>query len=223
MIVSGIRFSYNPYFLLPCMAWWLTGGLLLYMNSDISLFLYVNGGHSLFGDLVMPFVTMMGQVEVIIPVLALLFAWKRFRTKAYFISALACNVIPFLVQQSMKSLFDRDRPLAFFLNDPGRVHILPDWPQLFHRSFPSGHSAGAFSFFCFLSLLLPPGYRKWGAILSCLAMLVGYSRVYLAAHFVGDVWFGSMAGTLTTLIVFYWLHKKGWTPGAEPRVTTNSN
>lgn len=163
-------------------------------------------------DAVMPWMTRMGQVEVIVPLLLLPFVFPRFRSSAYFYSALCCNFIPFLLQQGLKSLFNYDRPLAFFSDTNGQVHILSDWQHLYHRSFPSGHCAGAFSVFCFLALLLPERYKRAGLLLFIPALLVGYSRVYLAAHFVEDVYFGSMAGTVFTTLIFSAMKRLGWTP-----------
>jgi membrane-associated phospholipid phosphatase len=203
---------YNKYFLSACMVWWTVGLLPMFLFDKCDLFLVINSHFSDIGDKTMPFVTSIGQAEVIIPVLLLFFISKRFRTRNYFITALSCNIIPFLVQQGLKSLFDMDRPLAYFGTISGRVHLLPDWPQLYHRSFPSGHTAGAFSFCCFLSFLLPEKYKWAGVLLFLPALAVGYSRVYLGAHFVGDVYFGSMAGTLSTLLVFGILRKFKLTP-----------
>ena len=204
--------SYNRYFLFACIAWWVAGAIWLITTDKFCSFEAINGHYNAFFDFVMPLCTIMGQVQVIVPVLLLLFLNKRFRTRAYFLSALCCNVIPFLIQQGLKSLFDFERPLSFFGLGSEHVHLLPGWQELYHRSFPSGHTAGAFSFFCFLALLLPAKYKWLGLVLFVLAMLVGYSRVYLGAHFVEDVYFGSFAGTLSTLIVFSLLRKFGYEP-----------
>jgi membrane-associated phospholipid phosphatase len=82
-------------------------------------------------------------------------------------------------------------------------------------SFPSGHSAGAFSLFFMISLILS-GKRKFlGVFLFLLAMLTGYSRIYLGQHFPVDVYAGSIIGVGFTWLT-YWavnrseLAKKPW-------------
>jgi membrane-associated phospholipid phosphatase len=82
------------------------------------------------------------------------------------------------------------------------MHYRPEWPVLLERSFPSGHSEGAFSFLCFLSLLLPYRYNKLGILFFLLALTVCYSRIYLAAHFFEDVYAGSIIGTVATTLIF---------------------
>jgi membrane-associated phospholipid phosphatase len=45
-----------------------------------------------------------------------------------------------------------------------------------------------------------PDTKKFGALFFVLAMGVGYSRMYLAAHFFSDVYVGSVLGTGITTI-----------------------
>jgi len=62
-------------------------------------------------------------------------------------------------------------------------------------SFPSGHTATAFCFFLIGCLLID---KKWFLPVGfVLALLVGYSRIYLAEHFPGDVGGGMIAALLT--------------------------
>jgi membrane-associated phospholipid phosphatase len=38
--------------------------------------------------------------------------------------------------------------------------------------------------------------------------MVGYARIYLAQHFFADVYFGSILGTLISILVYVWLNSK---------------
>ena len=70
------------------------------------------------------------------------------------------------------------------------------------KSFPSGHSTSAFSVFLLLTIL--SSKKSWGYFLLLLAVATAYSRVYLAQHFVEDVYAGSLLGTILTLVVTSW-------------------
>lgn len=166
-----------------------------------SLFEPFNVHHTPVSDVVVHNMTHMGEGGFIVVILLLLFAFTTLRNWWFFITALLCNVLPSFVIQLVKRWYHAPRPLTYFHN-AGWIHIENNWERLYHDSFPSGHSAGAFSLFCFLSLLLPKSYRAWGLVFFALAMCVCYSRMYLAAHFFEDIYAGSVIGTLTTLAVF---------------------
>jgi membrane-associated phospholipid phosphatase len=59
-------------------------------------------------------------------------------------------------------------------------------------SFPSGHSAAAFAG----AWLLRRHYPRLAALWYAIAALVGFSRVYLGAHYPGDVLSGAVTGTV---------------------------
>ena len=209
-------FYINPYFLFPAIAFWIAGAFTIAIFDKTSLFLEINGHYSVLADRLMYYLTFLGQAEVIISVLAFLFVFRQFRNIRYFVSALLCNFLPFLVQQLLKSMFNFDRPMNVLQGSGRMVHYLSDWPLLYHRSFPSGHTAGAFSFFCFLSLIVPIKYRNAGLLFFLLALSVGYSRIYLAAHFFNDIYFGSIVGTVLTIVIFAILKKFSLTPNPGP-------
>lgn len=196
---------YNPFFIIPFLVWFFTGGALLsYYNKDV-LFSSINGRYNSYGDAAMYYITYMGEGFVIIPTLLLLpLVIKTLRTRAYFVAALIANIGTFLLAQGLKSYFNDPRPLTYFKGTI--VHIAENWDHHYHRSFPSGHTSAAFAFFCFLSLLLSNKYKAWGVLFFCLALLVGYSRIYLAAHFFLDVYVGSILGTVFSIFavsIFY--------------------
>ena len=169
--------------------------------SKQQFFAAVNTHYNPTLDVFMYYITFMGQSEIIIPTLALLMFLPLFRTRWYFLSALVANITPLLIQQWLKRLFHAPRPLRYFHRAPW-IHYLPQWgPELLQDSFPSGHSQGAFSFFCFLSLLLPQKYKWLALIFFVLALQVLYSRLYLAAHFFEDVYVGSIIGAVTTTLL----------------------
>ena len=87
-----------------------------------------------------------------------------------------------LINTLLKLAFNRDRPV---FDDP----LL----TLSSASFPSGHTAGATLFYGFLAAYMVWSTReKWRhaiVVTGCTLMvaLVGFSRIYLGAHYLSDV------------------------------------
>lgn len=169
--------------------------------TQSELFFSINNHYSDFANVFMYYFTWLGQAEVIAPALLLIALIPRFRSWRYLLTAILCNFIPFIIHHYIKSGLNHPRPRLVY-RDVAGVHFLPHWPELLHSSFPSGHSQGAFSFFCFLSLLLPAKYRGLGLLFFLMALTVCYSRIYLAAHFFADVYAGSIFGAVATTLVF---------------------
>lgn len=174
------------------------GGILVATQSKQALFAPFNTHHTAVSDVLVHMITHMGEGGFIIVTLLMWFAFATLRNWWYLVAAVVCNILPSLVIQSVKRMFHAPRPLRYF-HEASWIHIEHGWDRLYQDSFPSGHSAGAFSLFCFLSMLLPQKYRAWGLLFFALGMSVCYSRMYLAAHFFEDVYAGSVIGTLVTV------------------------
>lgn len=192
--------SYNPWFLVPFGIWLVVGAVLLLTTGDESIFRFINQNHTPFLDVLMYNSTMLGEGMVIAVVLLVLLGKSSLRNWWYFTAALLSAILPSVITQVIKRSMDAPRPLKFFGNVDW-IHLLPDWPRHMEHSFPSGHTCGAFAFFTFLAILLPARHRAWGVILFILAALVAYSRIYLAVHFMRDVYAGSILGTGFTILV----------------------
>jgi YegS/Rv2252/BmrU family lipid kinase len=86
----------------------------------------------------------------------------------------------------LKNLFRRPRPFVSFVQ--ARVRGL----RPLDSSFPSGHTAAAFAGALLFSAHLP----WWSPAFYALAAVVGFSRVYLGAHYLSDVVVGGVVGSL---------------------------
>lgn len=191
----------NPWFFIPFLIWVVGGGVALFVFDTRQLFGFFNGHHSTLSDTLMFYITFMGDGLFTALVLLLLLGLDRLRNWWYFLTAVLTNVVPAVFIQLVKSGVSAPRPLKFF-NNAEWIHILPEWPRLMERSFPSGHSTSAFCLFGLLSMLLPAKYRPLGLIFFICACLVMYSRMYLAAHFFLDVYVGSIIATVFTTVIF---------------------
>jgi len=65
-------------------------------------------------------------------------------------------------------------------------------------SFPSGHSATAFSVAMFVSMLYP----SWRFAAFFAALLIAFSRIVLSQHYISDVIAGSFLGLLSTVLLY---------------------
>lgn len=198
--------SYNPYFFIPFCIWLITGGIALIVADKETLFTFFNSHHTTWSDSLMFAITEMGEAWFITIVLLILLGFSRFRNWWYFTLAILANVLPALITQGVKNAVGAPRPLKYF-GEATWIHTLPQWPRLLEHSFPSGHTCGAFAFYSLMSMLLVQKYRWWGVAFFILALMVGYSRMYLAAHFFEDVYVGSIIGTIVSLLAVLILSK----------------
>ncbi|WP_028987724.1 phosphatase PAP2 family protein [Thermicanus aegyptius] len=110
------------------------------------------------------------------------------RTMGY--EALFSLVGSHLLAQGIKSLFSRQRPYMALENARFTLKPMKDY------SFPSGHTTAIFSVMVVLALYLP----LFSPFFLAIALLVGFSRVYLGFHYPSDVIVGATIGTLSAYL-----------------------
>ncbi|MDH5478038.1 MAG: phosphatase PAP2 family protein [Nitrospinota bacterium] len=172
------------------------------------LFLWLNSRlASPLMDGVMSFVTVTGDAVVVISFGLVAVAmwpkapWRRNRFKAagLFLAALAVGGA---AMHGIKQNLPKDRPLAHFAEmiNKGEARVRAPFSQLYHRTFPSGHTQTAFGAAIFFALLI----RTPAAVVALLAWasMVGLSRVYLGVHFPMDIAGGSVLGAGAAWMVY---------------------
>jgi undecaprenyl-diphosphatase len=70
-----------------------------------------------------------------------------------------------------------------------------------YNAFPSGHTAASTAFFAALALAC----WRLGAPLLVIPLLIGFSRIYVSAHYLSDVVCAALIGLLSAHIVAQWL------------------
>jgi membrane-associated phospholipid phosphatase len=157
-------------------------------------------------DLLMPYVTYFGDGLIYIPILVLTWAFRR----DYIVAIISGIVICLLFTHTFKWYVFPGELRPFSLE---RQHIA------FHRvagvtlhenySFPSGHTATAFTMALLLAGLMRN--RIWVVALPFVALMVGFSRIYLAQHFLTDVTGGMVIGMISSylsLLIYRRVHER---------------
>ena len=157
------------------------------MGMEIQILDWIQGIRNPVCDILMPFITALGNAGIIWIILAvLLLIYPRTRrlgtilAVALLLDVLLCNVI-------IKNLAARTRP--FDVNTT--IQLLIHKPRDY--SFPSGHTAASFSAFAALYYAGKNWLWKWALVL---AVLIAVSRLYLYVHYPTDVLGGAVLGML---------------------------
>lgn len=189
-------------FILFIAAW--TYLILSYDRAD--LYYSINDSHSVGFDAVMPWITRMGEAWLAVPVLIGLFFWKvRYGVMA----VVAFGGATAITQVLKRWVFDAPRPSVVFEKMMDTFQLTEGVELHSSLSFPSGHTTSAFAVFCLLSLLLLR-HKYLGFVFAFLAIMVGFSRCYLFQHFPEDVLFGSIIGTVTSMLVYSYFSTKSF-------------
>jgi membrane-associated phospholipid phosphatase len=146
-------------------------------------FLMLNGDGGTALDNFFRSFTFFGDAILWIPMLGYI-VWKK--RKLYLALATAGFAIVTILVQLCKYFIVPDQPRpTVAITDESFIHTVKDVTIHSISSFPSGHTATAFTFFLILCLMTQK--KWWIPVGFVMAVLVGYSRIYLAQHFPLDV------------------------------------
>ena len=171
------------------------GAVWLLVTGKGTCFLILNAYHRLWLDDFFIRYTYVGDGIFSIVLSLLYLIWFRANRTGWML--LYSFLLSGLVAQVFKNLYPSPRPRLFFEHS----HILSfiDGVTLSNSSsFPSGHTTTAFAVATVLVLVLKNA--KWQLVILLIALGVGYSRIYLGQHFLGDVLAGMFIGTVSGLV-----------------------
>jgi membrane-associated phospholipid phosphatase len=167
-------------------------------------FLVINKYNSPQFDYVFRFWTYLGDGAIWVP----LFLYVLLFKPDYFVAVLASLIMCTALTHFLKRVVypDEFRPIVVLGE---KVRVIQGYYMNREHSFPSGHTSTAFT----LALLLAPIVKKnfWVYFFPIVAFFVGYSRVYLAQHFLTDVFAGMLVGIVSaylSLLVYERFRKK---------------
>lgn len=149
----------------------------------------------------------LGWQVVSVALIVWLLTRRRFRAAIF---VLVANAGSSLLNTLLKTVVHRHRPVVThpFVHLPG-------------DSFPSGHAQAAATGFTVALFVLWPTLRTTAARRAAVAvsvvatLVIGYSRVALAAHFVSDVLAGFLVGVVWTVVLAAAFHV--WRPSGTRR------
>lgn len=196
-VLKQIRFLFIPYLiaLVACL-------LISVMYSKSQIYFTFNSWHFPFGDEFFALWTNMGDGLVcVIVTLGLLFYSYR---KGFLLGT--SYILTSIIAQVMKHIVATPRPVIYFKTQVSKIYLVKGVTMLETMSFPSGHTTSAFTAAVVLTYITPR--KAWGLLFFILAVLVGYSRMYLSEHFFEDVVGGSAIGVLVTVFWITWIDNK---------------
>jgi undecaprenyl-diphosphatase len=189
------------------------------LRWDIDLFWLINSRHTALADTFFLIITNLGNFWIMLPVLAGIIVWKTPRPqlrRALVFAAISLSLTG-IITVTMKQTICRPRPLGYFVTkaQPPEAPVQPRFwgsfattrpvhvagPRLRYRSFPSGHTSGAFAF----AVLMIALFGRWYWLTLIPAVLVALSRVYLGVHFPLDTMVGAFVGSaaIVVTLLFY--------------------
>lgn len=175
----------------------ITGFLLLAIDGKGGSFILLNSYHTNWLNTFFINYTNVGDGLFAIFISVILFFYKR---KKQALALLLSFLISGLLVQIIKNLVTSPRPRLFFTS--GQYTQFIEGVTLSNNSsFPSGHTASAFAVATVLVLTMQN--KTWQLPILFAATLAGYSRMYLAQHFLTDVMMGAFLGFTSGIYSVY--------------------
>lgn len=169
---------------------------------DTLVFFFVNRDlQNSFFDISMPFITNRAYL-IFLPFFLWFLLKDRKNVSIALVLACASLLIADWSSNILKHYFERVRPC----NEFEGVRVLVGCGRSF--SMPSNHAANAFAFATPFYILFKNRLRYAFVIV---ALLVGFSRVYVGVHYPSDVIVGALLGVVFAISViglYNWLSKK---------------
>ncbi len=204
-----LLYKKNRLFFLLFLLFFLIAVFILLFLSKANGFYFLNPYHNNFFTWFFIIFTWLGDGIFCIATGLLLFIFNRrflglMVISSYAISGIIAQVLKYFIVEARPAVLLKDSSYQYFIEDV-TLHNL--------HAFPSGHTASAFALAAVLSFFARN--KNYSSLFLATATLVGYSRIYLAQHFLDDVLAGSIIGVLSAIICWIFFDKifrrwSGW-------------
>jgi undecaprenyl-diphosphatase len=187
--------------------------IIQYLDSiDKQLFLFLNGLHCSFLDVVMWHISQkLIWVPLYLVIIGYIIRERKWKAVATLIFIALMIVISDQVSGIIKDAVLRFRP-SHNPEFSGIIHILRNYKGGDY-GFVSSHAANSFAIAIFITLFFR---KRWvGISIFIWAAIVSYSRIYLGVHYPFDVLGGAMVGILSGLLIYLgerWFNTKYFVP-----------
>lgn len=193
-MTAASLYKRNRLFFFLLLLFLLASASMLIFFSKTEGFYFLNTYHTDFLTTIFTWFTYFGDGLFCVATGILLFAFnKRFVSlmvlSSYAISGIIAQVLKYFVIEARPAIYLKDSSYRYFIDDV-TLHNL--------HAFPSGHTASAFALAGVLSFAAKN--KSYSILYLVAAMLVGYTRIYLAQHFLVDVVAGAVIGVLSAII-----------------------
>ena len=172
----------------------LAGILLILFFTKADGFYFLNPYHHHYLNYIFYFFTFLGDGFFVVGLAIILLFFKKRKLCLLIISS---YLLSGAIAQTMKYYFEEARPSVYTGLESYQYFIDNVSLHNFH-SFPSGHTASGFALAGILAFSFKN--KKIELTLLAIAILIGYSRIYIGQHFLIDVLVGSFIGVVSAII-----------------------
>ncbi|MBS1510821.1 MAG: phosphatase PAP2 family protein [Bacteroidetes bacterium] len=198
MPTNPTLFRRNSIYFIALLIFFLAGTSLLLVEGKAAAFVSLNVYHPSLLNVFFINYTFVGDGVFSICLITAMFFY--FKKKQQGFALLYSFLISGVIVQVIKNCVDAPRPRLFF--EAGQyLHFIDGVSLANNSSFPSGHTATAFAIATVLVLMMKD--KSWQLLVLIAAVLVGYSRIYLAQHFLLDVLIGALIGSASGIVSVY--------------------
>lgn len=179
-------------------------GIFVALHGKEASFLIINQHYNPAFDYIFQYLTYLGDGIIWVPLFAYTIIYKRKFLVAIIAALIICTVLTHFLKRVVFP--DELRPIGVLTT---QVRTIEGLHINRVHSFPSGHTSTAFTLALLLAFRLAKKF--WTFFFPVVAFFVGYSRVYLAQHFVTDVFAGALIGIISaylSLLVYVWWRRR---------------
>ncbi len=180
-------------------------GLFILLNTEYGgVVLFINRHRTQFLDTVMPLLTHLGDgiFYALVALALMLYRWRLGLFLA--ISGVLQAIVSALLK---RVIFGKvPRPTKYFRDGGVSLDLIPGVDNANVFSFPSGHTMTIFMMTALLSFTIMP--KKYHIPFLLIAIIAGFTRIYLLQHFMQDVIAGSLVGVVMAAILTTTLYPK---------------